>query len=84
MASHHVDHNRAYLNPQTCGDLIFKARTDARMTQHALGRLLGHTDGVVVRSWELHHADPRMTSLLRVADALGIDFHELIPNGDVP
>ncbi len=58
------------------GDRIRDARRHAGLTQMRLGELVGR-DHRTIHRWEYATADPDLTDLLLLADALGVRLSEL-------
>jgi transcriptional regulator with XRE-family HTH domain len=74
-----INRIQAIRNPQTVGDMLYCARMEAGLTQRALAERLGHHDPVCVRFWELNKTEPRVSTLIRIAKALGLNLLDLIP-----
>lgn len=62
---------------------IFKARSDAKMTQQDLAEAVKKTRGAVAQ-WESGDVRPRHSTLLDIAAATGCNFYWLLNGGDDP
>lgn len=60
---------------------IFKARSDAKMTQDELAKAVGKTRGAVAQ-WESGEVRPRHTTLIAIANATGANLIWLMHGGD--
>lgn len=60
---------------------IFKARTDAKMTQGDLAKAVGKTRGAVAQ-WESGEVRPRHNTLVAIAEATGRSIMWLLHGGD--
>ena len=70
--------NRDYTLPRHTNDsAIARARIDKGMTQGQLAEALGCTQANVA-GWETGNRKPKMQSLMKIADVLGVDWITLI------
>ena len=60
------------------GEAILTARTNRRMTQHQLARVLGIAGGERVSEWERGVAEPRARLVPRIAEALEVPPIDLL------
>jgi len=60
---------------------IFKARSDAKMTQEDLAKAVGKTRGAVAQ-WESGDVRPRHSTLLAIAAATNTSMHWLLQGGE--
>lgn len=72
-----------YGAPMELNARIFKARTDAKMTQEELATAVKKTRGAVAQ-WESGDVRPRHSTLIAIASATGADFYWLLNGGDQP
>jgi len=68
--------------PMTIGQLIENARINAEMTQEELAKALGKSKRVIIE-WEKDLRNLDFETLKRVAEALNVDYLELIPIKDL-
>jgi transcriptional regulator with XRE-family HTH domain len=61
------------------GARIREARSSAGLSQESLGEQIG-VGRSTVGHWETGHADPGVTGLLRIAEALGVAAASLLPD----
>lgn len=70
-----------YGAPMDLNARIFKARSDAKMTQEELAKAVGKTRGAVAQ-WESGEVRPRHTTLVAIAEATGAGIFWLMHGGD--
>lgn len=71
-----------YGAPMDLNARIFKARTDAKMTQEELAHAVRKTRGAVAQ-WESGDVRPRHSTLMEIAAATKADFFWLLNGGEV-
>lgn len=71
-----------YDAPMELNARIFKARSDAKMTQEELAIAVKKTRGAVAQ-WESGEVRPRHSTLMAIAAATNVSFHWLLNGGDV-
>ena len=70
--------NRDYTLPRHTNDsAIARARIDKGMTQAQLGAAIG-VGKTQIANWETGYRNPKMQSLMKIADVLGVDWTTLI------
>lgn len=72
------EENRPYL----AGSNIKQARLHRRTTQKELAEAVGTTKSTI-RSYEAGYREPSVEAMQRIADALNVDFPEIIEEGNV-
>lgn len=65
------------MTPQQFGDLLYQWRKDRKLSQEALGSLVGRTGGAV-STWERGEASPPVEVIRRLAEVLKVDVRELM------
>ena len=65
----------------TKGELIKAARKNARMTQAELAKRMGISFQSIAQ-WENGLRDPKIETIKRIANALGVDVYELLGDAD--
>lgn len=63
----------------TVGEKIRALRKEQKMTQNRLGNLLG-IDGTRISQYEIGQRNPKIETLSRIADALGVPVSQLLPD----
>lgn len=67
----------------TIGQRIKNARKQQGLTQEQLAQRLGLATGTI-QQYELGKRQPRIEQLRRIADALNVEWTDLVPEGDRP